>query len=122
MKILLILLFSFNAWTSQCFKGFCVADEVIHDLGWHGYIHSFDEETETVNVSLSHIPSVFPFPLEEMGKRVTCFKDICQSDLVLDKYGNESSVTHIYSNNVIKVWTFDYDYSYLYSYEELVKL
>ena len=122
MKLISLILFSMAltpSFANDCYKDLCTGDVVRDIYGWKGSVDSFDIEKENVLVSLHHIPSVFPFPYNELGKQVFCFEEFCEGQRLVDQYGYEIIVEEVYNHQMLYAYNLGVDGRMLYDFKEL---
>ncbi len=122
MKLFSLIFFSMaltSSLASDCYKDLCTGDVVRDIYGWKGSVDSFDIEKENVLVSLHHIPSVFPFPYSELGKKVFCFEEFCEGQRLIDQYGHEIIVEEVYNHRMLYAYNLGVDGRMLYDFKEL---
>lgn len=118
--ILIILsILSVNLYASNCYKRLCLNDTVRDQFGWKGTIVSFDEINDEVEVGLSHTPSTYNFPYNDLGKKVVCYKGLCQSQTAKDNRGTIVDIIEVYNHGLVYVFDESIDGNLLYDIKEL---
>lgn len=122
MKLISFIILSMAlipASASECYKDLCHGDVVRDIYGWKGSVNSFNVNEDIVSVALHHIPSVFPFPYNELGKQVFCFEEFCEGQRLIDQYGHEIIVEEVYDHQMLYAYNLGVDGRMLYDFKEL---
>ena len=120
-KVIVILLLTMPIFASECYKSLCKDDKVMDVFGWSGFVTSFDEAKDMVEVELAHGPGTYSFPYAELGKSVECFEKICVEDKVIDKYNEVDIVLEIYTHGKARVYSPDRDGEFIMDTKTLIK-
>lgn len=121
MRVLtfLICLFFCQFLYADCLKNICKNDIVRDIFGWKGTVVAFDLAAANVQVQLHHNGFVYPFPVDELGKLVSCYKQFCQGQRLVDSYGSDIIIEEVYTHEMLYAFNLNTDGYALYQFSEL---
>lgn len=119
----LVVLYSVNSNFAydKCIEQLCIGDEVMDNFGWSGVIANVNIKQQIINVQMPIDGSIHPFPYKDLGKRVECYKGVCEREQVIYRGYEIAEVISIYSNSMARLWSVDDDSTFISKLSELTK-
>ncbi|MFX3675825.1 MAG: hypothetical protein ACN6I6_02210 [bacterium] len=117
--LIFIFLGNFSLAFASCFEHLCTDDTVRDIYGWKGSVVEFQPLNRTANVWLHHNGYIFTFPIDELGKQVSCAENFCQGDRVKNAYGDTLIIEEVYTHQMLYTYNLNTDGYALYTFAEL---